>query len=456
MHREIHPLPSLPDSSMFLHSLLTAFFIQVGETLGTKFLALPLTRANLGAVLPAPMIHMSDLDIVPYPPTRRGGSHHRHTGFVFVLGLLGVLGCSTEAKKEVTPEVPREVGGDQIQLRGTRVEVAVVKPSLSGLTLRVPGEVEGIRDAELAAALGGYIEDVSVKEGQEVKKGAVLARVDSNTYSARLVRAQVEKQAAERELARAEGLGAAIPQAEIDAVRDRLASAKASLGELQVAASRSVVTAPFAGVVVRVDAEVGEVAGPGVPLFRLVQLTPVRVNIALSDRDMALAAVGMKAQVELSARSGVYEGEVVQLSQAADLKTRSFTALVEVQNEDKSLLPGMIAQVSLSAAGEQAEKKGGRLLISQDWLVTKPSGVGVFVAKEGKAVWQPIQLGTVVRRQVEVLSGLSAGDQLIIVGHRGLVDGDDVLIHRTGACCENGRAIFGQEAAAAGDSTQGK
>lgn len=389
---------------------------------------------------------MNDLSLSPSPPTiHRSGTTNR-----FVLGLtfclLTVSGCKSEAD-EVTPETPRDVAGQQPQLRGTRVEVAVIEPSSTGLTLQVPGEVEGIRDAQLASPLGGYIEQVSVSEGDHVKKGDVLARVDSNTYSARLIRAQVEKKAAERELSRAETLGKAIPEAELDAARDRVESAKAALAELQVAANRSVINAPFSGVVVAVDAEVGEVAGPGAPLFRLVQLKPVRVSIALSDRDIALAQVGMKARVELGARAGIYEGEVVQLSQAANLKTRSFEGLVEVPNEDQSLLPGMIAQVTLASPSK--DEKGGeaKLLISQDWLVTKPSGVGVFLAKNGKAVWKPVELGTVVRRQVEVKSGLSAGDSLIIVGHRGLVDGDDVLIHRTGKCCENGRAIFGQDSA---------
>jgi membrane fusion protein, multidrug efflux system len=359
------------------------------------------------------------------------------------LALLAfaAFGCSQE-KPEATPEAPRDAAGEQPDLKGTRVEVAVVKLSTSGLTMRVPGEVKGIRDAMLAAPLGGYIEQVSVKEGARVKKGDVLARVDSNTYSTRLIRAQVEEKAAERELARTESLRDAIATAELDAAQDRLASAKAALAELRVAVSRSVVNAPFAGTIVKVDAEEGEVAAPGTPLFRLVQLKPVRVSVALSDRDMALAQVGMKARVELAARSGSYEGEIVQLSQAADIKTRSFEALVEVPNEDESLLPGMIAQVSLSA-DKDSKDAPGRLLISQDWLVTQPSGVGVFLAKEGKAVWSPVTLGTVVRRQVEVLSGLSEGDSLIIVGHRNLVDGDPILIHRTGTCCQNGRAIFG-------------
>lgn len=367
---------------------------------------------------------------------------------VSILGILLcllVVACSNE--QEVTAEKPRSTdAAAQPELRGTRVEVAIVEPSLGGLSMRVPGEVEGVKDAMLASPMGGYIEQVAVKEGDEVKQGAVLARVDSQTYSTRLIRAQVEEKAAARELERTKQLGDAIPTAEIDAAEDRLDNAKAALRELQLAASRSVVTAPFSGVVVTVDVETGEVATPGQPMFRLVQLDPVHVSIALSDRDIALSEVGMPARVELAARSKIYDGKVVRLSQAANVKTRAFEALVEVENKDRGLLPGMIAQVSLSsgtAGGADKQQPGDkRLLISQDWLVTKPTGAGVFVAQDGKAIWRDVKLGSVMRRQVEVLEGLGAGDALIIVGHRSLVDGDPVLIHRQGTCCQDGRAVF--------------
>lgn len=357
---------------------------------------------------------------------------------------LALVASGCQGGDETAKAEPPSPAGAAPTLKGTRVEVAVVGSSASGLTMQVPGEVEGVRDALLSSAMGGYIESVEVREGAKVKKGSVLSRVDSSTYATRLVRAQVEKKAAERELERVKNLGEAVPAAEIDAAEDRLESAKAALNELSVAASRSVITAPFAGTVVSVDAEVGEVAGPGVPLFRLVQLTPIRVSVALSDRDMALAQVGMEAEVSLAARSGRHRGKVVQLSQAADLKTRAFEAIIEVPNDQEELLPGMIAQVSLSTGKVDGEKGAGKLLISQDWLVTRPSGPGIFVVKDDKAEFREVELGTVMRRQVEVKKGLSEGDALIIVGHRGLAEGDPVLIHRKGTCCENGRAVFGE------------
>ncbi|HJL31824.1 MAG TPA: hypothetical protein RMI62_22265, partial [Polyangiaceae bacterium LLY-WYZ-15_(1-7)] len=101
--------------------------------------------------------------------------------------------------------------------RATRVETATVTPSPADLTLRLPGEVEGSRDALLAAALGGYVEAVQVEEGEEVRRNQVLARVDAASHGARLAQARVELDAAQRELDRAERLGGAISEQQRDA-----------------------------------------------------------------------------------------------------------------------------------------------------------------------------------------------------------------------------------------------
>jgi multidrug efflux pump subunit AcrA (membrane-fusion protein) len=159
--------------------------------------------------------------------------------FLFALGLgLFLSACAKKATPAVESEPSTEASGEQARLKGTRVEVAVIQPSRGGLTMRVPGEVEGARDAHLGAPMGGYIESVAVKEGQKVKQGAVLARVDSRTYSTRRVRAQVERDAAGRELNRTESLGDSIQASDIDDAQDRVANADAALSELLLADTR--------------------------------------------------------------------------------------------------------------------------------------------------------------------------------------------------------------------------
>jgi membrane fusion protein (multidrug efflux system) len=127
------------------------------------------------------------------------------------------------------------------------------------------------------------------------------------------------------------------------------------------------------------------------------------------------------------------------------MKTRSFEALIEVKNETERLLPGMIARETLDTRdGETGDGDPERLVIAQDWLVTHPDGVGAFIEVDGVARWRSLSLGEVLRTQVVVENGLSAGDSLIITGHRELVDGDRVLVHRRGRCCTDGRVSFEQ------------
>jgi hypothetical protein len=113
-------------------------------------------------------------------------------------------------------------------------------------------------------------------------------------------------------------------------------------------------------------------------------------------------------------------------------------------NDDRQLLPGMIARVTLQteppAAG--ASEASGRIVISQDWAVTLRDGVGVFVVEGGTARFRMVQLGSILRKQVVVEKGLSVGDLLVVSGQRDLVDGDEVLVQRTGTCCNRGRVTF--------------
>jgi multidrug efflux pump subunit AcrA (membrane-fusion protein) len=113
-------------------------------------------------------------------------------------------------------------------------------------------------------------------------------------------------------------------------------------------------------------------------------------------------------------------------------------AKVEVPNPGLRLLPGMIASVSIDQPVAE-----DTVVIPQDFLVTRLDNVGVFlVDDEGRAAWRPVQAGLIVRDQVIVEAGLEPGDQVVMSGHRGLADGDPLIIARTGTCCTHGRVTW--------------
>lgn len=355
----------------------------------------------------------------------------------------GVVACDGEAKDETKSTEPA-AGADPKKapdVVATRVETATVSPSSAVVRLVRPGEVEPSRDANLASPTGGLIEKVSVEVGDSVKAGAVLAKVDSSLMGAQAALARVEVKDAERELERLESMGSAVAKVRVDQAETRVARAKAQARVTSIQSGRTYIKAPFAGLVSQVPMERGEVAPPGGVLVRLIQLDPAVISVSVADRDVGALSVGGEASVTAAGRAEPLIGKISHIEPAADLRTRSFEVEVEVPNAETRLRPGMIATVDFkTVAAEEA------MIIPQEFLVTKLEENGVFVVEDGNiARWRRLELGSVVGAQVVVNSGLEAGDEVVIVGHRGLADGDPLLVARKGKCCSDGRVQFPNE-----------
>jgi len=352
--------------------------------------------------------------------------------------LALIAACSEAAGQPSGDEDPGAEGDEGVPgATARRVEVAVVEPSGALLDLTLPGEVKGSRDATLGSALGGYVERVRVENGGEVREGQVLVQVDAQSHRARAAQARVELEAAERERDRAERLGDAIPAAQRDQAETRYAAARAAYQTASIAVRRSVIRAPFDGVVADLDLEVGEVVAPGTPVLRLVKVDPIRVEVTVSDRDVVSLSEGMTADVSLDAEAGSFQGTIARINPAANLRTRAFTVELEVPNDERRLLPGMIATVQI-----HQEVDGAQLLIPQDFIVTRLEGLGVYVEDGGAARWRPVQLGRVVHDQVVLEGGVEAGVRVVATGQRQLADGDPVIVVREGSCCTDGRVVY--------------
>lgn len=317
-----------------------------------------------------------------------------------------------------------------------RVEVATIAASSAGLMLDLPGEIAGARDALLASPTGGFVEDVRVADGDRVAKGDVLVVVDAATRDAQLEQAQAQLDQAIVERDRLKKLGEFATDQQLAGAEAQVRLATAGRDLAQVQAARARVRAPFAGVVGGLAVDPGEVAGPGQPLARLVEIDALEVSLSVSDRDVVALEAGMAATVRTAARPEPVAGTVSHIAPAADLQTRAFLVKVSVPNPDGALRPGMITRVEVQRPATEA------LVVPQDWLVTRLDGYGLFVVVDGKAAWRPVTLGDVVRGQVVVASGLTAGDRVVITGQQELVDGDAVLVAREGTCCTDGRPVF--------------
>ncbi|MGD8860094.1 MAG: efflux RND transporter periplasmic adaptor subunit [Myxococcales bacterium] len=321
--------------------------------------------------------------------------------------------------------------------QATRVEVAVLRDSDASLEATIPGEVEGSRDAVLASAQGGPVERVLVSEGDRVKRGQLLMRIDTALYEIRKRQAETDLARATRNLERASGLGTALPQAERERRESEVKMLETNLDLARLQLSRSLIRAPFGGVVAELHAEVGEVVAATAPLMHLVRLDPVHVVLSVPDRDVVALDEGTEVEVSVPAVPRPLPGKIIRINPTGDQETRAFRAEVEVENGDMKVLPGMIASVRLDRTLET-----GGVVIPQDWLITRRDGVGVFLEQDGVVHYRPVKAGRVVRDQVIIDEGLQAGDRIVITGHRQLADGDPVVITREGQCCKRGRVAF--------------
>lgn len=353
---------------------------------------------------------------------------------IFAL-LLGAAGCQTAGagSNEAAPSAEKSAP----EASAVRVEVATLQNSSATASLDLPGEFEGWEDATLAAANGGFVERVFVKEGQSVKKGDALVQVDRAPRYAQYKQAQAQLTQAQDDLNRAKTLADLAVEAQVVKLETQVQVMEANLALAQNQLDRATVRAPFDGVVGAIAVSKGEVTGPGAPVLRLVQLDPIKVVLSVSDRDVVALKPGLPARVTTAARGAIVTGEIAHVSPVADLSTRAFLVDVKLDNADRSLLPGMIARVLVDR-----EISDDVVVIPQDWLVTKLDGYGVFVESEGVARWRPVVLGDVVSGQVIVQDGLTAGERVVVMGQHDLIEGDELIVAREGVCCESGRVRF--------------
>ena len=367
--------------------------------------------------------------------------HNQFKSALLALAAAGAFGC-TSTSDPAPSGVDSPAGGAAPVVLATRVEAASVTPSSAVMHLVRPGEVEPVRESRVAAALGGAVEKVPVDVGDVVRRGAVLARVDTKMQSANLNLIKVELKDARRELERLKSMGKSVATARVDNATTRVERVEAQLRVARINSGRSVIRAPFAGTIAEVRTEEGEVLIPGMMVVRLIQVDPAVVSVSVADRDVGSLRTGGTAFVTAAGLSEGVEGTITRIDPTADENTRTFTVELEVPNPDSALRPGMIANVDFrqTVAGEA-------MLIPQDFLVTRLDDNGVFVVDEGDiGRWRPLELGNIVRDQVIVTEGLNGGDRVVILGHRGLADGDPLIVAREGVCCTDGRVTFGAAA----------
>lgn len=359
-------------------------------------------------------------------PTARGA--RRAVAPLVLLAALAPAACGGgTGAAGATVEAPDSAAG----ARTVNVEVMPVAAGAFTETIRLTGTVEAHRDVTLSAEETGTVQALLVGRGERVRQGQPILRIDDS-----VLRAQVEQARAREELARETWERnrqlfeeeKAISELRYVEARASWREARADLDAIAARLERTVIRAPFAGVLDERLVEVGQLVSSGTAIGRLVDLDPVTITAGVPERYASDVERGSRATVTFEVLDErAFEGRLTFVGSVVDPRSRTFEVEFTLPNPEGRVKPEMVADVVLLRR-EWSEA----LVVPQEALVRAEDGFVVYVIEgEGAAAVaraRPVELGPAQRNRAVVTRGLEVGDRIVVLGQARLADGDRVVV----------------------------
>ena len=285
------------------------------------------------------------------------------------------------------------------------------------------GTVRAQLRAVIEAKVSGKIEAMLVVPGQPVTNDELLATLDAREIQARYDQAAAVRQQAESDLRRATDLlqQKTLSQSEFDAVQARFGVADAAAAEAGTLRSYTKISAPFSGVITRKDADVGDLAVPGKPLLEMEDPRHLRLEADVPEALVGNVKLGDMLPVRIGALETNLVGTVGEIAPSADPNSRTF--LVKL---DLPPVPGLRAGQFGRVAVPTGEISALRVPASA--VIQRGDMQLLFVVADHHALLRIIKTGAALGDEVEVVSGLDAGEPVVVSGADQLLDGQPVVV----------------------------
>ena len=328
--------------------------------------------------------------------------------------VLMALGSCGE-KKEAAAEQTVRVKVQQIQAEAVNGE--------QGFS----GTIEEQSGASLSFATAGTIKRIYVNSGQTVGAGQLIAELDPTTMQNAYTIAKTALEQAQDTYNRMKELhdDGSLPEMQWIAIENQLKSATASEAMAKKSLADTKLYAPFGGYIATKDAEVGQNAGPGVPVVKLVSIGSVKVKISVPEDDIQRIKKGSSMKIIVPALGNrEFSGSVTERGVSADPRSRTYEVKATINNHDGQLLPGMICQ----AFTNYMQGTTGVFVPANLVQLDSDNNTFVWVVNGGKAVKRQIFISNETAQGAQVSGGLSDGDQIIVAGQQKVSNGMKVTI----------------------------
>ena len=327
----------------------------------------------------------------------------------FIISCMMLTGCTEKNRK--------------LEKKNVKVETISVGNTNLGGTKDYVGTIEEKMGSTLSFEIAGNITSIRVEEGDRVSKGQLLATINPTTmkeaHRATLTTLKQAQDAYRRFLPLHQS--GTISDMKWVEIESKLEQAKAAESIARQQLSHSTLTAPFAGVIAAKNVDLGTYVLPGQPVLKLANVAQVNAKISVPEAEISHLHVGDKVKLTVAALSGaIFRGTISEKGIDANPISHTYDVKVGITNPQGRLLPGMVcnAQVQGSAA-------------TPSHITVPPQSIEldvdnsrfVWTVVNGKAHQQPVTTGDFEGDGIVILSGLKAGDQVIINGQQKVSEG---------------------------------
>jgi len=324
-----------------------------------------------------------------------------------------------------------------------KTETFLLKKEKISTELRMPAELVGFQQVDLYAKVSSFVKDLKVDIGSQVIKGQLLIVLEAPEISSQQAAAESRLRAMEatymaskstyNRLFETSKVAGTISQNDLELASSRKNSdyaqyqaAVAAHKEVGIMKSYLEIRAPFNGVVTSRNVNLGAYVGPSgkgseLPLLTVQQQTKLRLSVSIPELYTGYLKVGDEMSFSVKSSPETFKAKIQRMSGALDLRLRSERVEMDVDNSNKKLLPGMVAEVLLPL-----NAKDSTFTVAKTAVVNSAEGIYIITVSNKKAHHVPVKKGREVEDRIEVFGELKSGEKVVKLASEEIREGDQI------------------------------
>ncbi len=340
-----------------------------------------------------------------------------------ILGLTLLAACQPDSESKSAGSAAKESEDDSpaIPVETSAATRADIYAMYSGTA-----PIEADAEAGVIAKVAGEVREILVEEGDDVKSGQLLARLDGDRLRLELMQSQANLRKAQRDHQRNVDLKdrSLISAGDFEKIKYEMDALEASYNLAKLELSYTEIRAPINGVIAERFVKVGNTINVNTITFQVTSLEPLIAYLHIPEREYRRIARGQSAVIAVDALQGSeFQAIVARISPVVDPGTGTFKITVEVSDPSRRLKPGMFGRINIVY-----DMHAQALQVPRSAIIDEAGETSVFVVEDEKAVRKIIETGYANNGQIEIVAGLTGSEKIVVVGQAGLRDGSKVSI----------------------------